>query len=403
MNAAASGFDRQVFLFYLYRVISRFYLYLPVLVVYLIQSNLSYIQMGLILASYGGAVMVLKPVVNWLIGRTSTKKVLMAGEWLKCLGILGLAVSGSMLPMFIISQVLIGLGFSLTAGTDSSLLLHWTEKYNQKERYRPIEAQSQSYIFIAILVSGIVGAVLAEIHMSLPFFATIPFNFAASLIVLRMEQDSQAPKAATVNQSKPKSSIPWESLHVILFYAVNRAVIMTFFILVLPLALFVNTQISIGFFGLILSLYSLAAFLTGRYMTAFSNRFGERLLWAIIPISLILSCAAASLTSIWVYLGIPILLGFASGIVRPISYGFMNKLEGDKRGRAVTLAEFLFALFNAVFLILIAVMFEWSMMYALWIVIASLAVLSLYQLIHHYKVTPRKQTIAHHSTAAMKE
>lgn len=398
MNAQTATFDKQVNLFYLYRIISRFYLYLPILVVYLIQSELSYFMIGLILASYGIAVMIFKPFVSVVIDKLSTKGALVLGEWFKCLGIFGLAVSSSSMSMFILSQVLVGLGFSLTAGTDSSLLLHWSEQYEKQDQYRSIEAKSQSYIFIAILISGIVGALLAEINMQLPFYATVPFNFIASLIVMRMDGNVRGKQEKKTIKSEDRSAFPWSNLHVILFYAVNRATIMTFFILILPLALFVKTHISIGFFGLILSLYSLTAFLSGRYMTMFSKKFGDTVLWVIVPVTLMVSCAASIFSWLWVYLLIPIMLGFASGLVRPLAYGAFNKLNKDVQKRAMTVAEFLFAFFNAAFLVMIAAMFTWDINRALLILIGAIAILSLYQFVQYmYQKTSSNLESSHTS------
>ncbi|MOA38550.1 hypothetical protein D3C78_1602470 [compost metagenome] len=106
------------------------------------------------------------------------------------------------------------------------------------------------------------------------------------------------------------------------------------------------------------------------------------------------------LTWLWVYLFIPILLGFASGLVRPLSYGVLNKIEGAKRVRSVTLAEFLFAFFNAIFLVIIAAMFEWNMNNALLILIISLSVLSLYQGLHHYYLVMKSRAQSQHTSIA---
>ncbi|MWC26881.1 MFS transporter [Paenibacillus sp. MMS18-CY102] len=387
---AAAAFGRLKLLFYAYRIISRFYLYLPIVVIYLLHYDYSYLTIGFILASYGFAVMASKPIAGWFGRRFSRKASLVAGEWLKCLGILGLGLCHDSLTMLIISQAAIGFGFSFTQGPDSILLGQWTEKYNEQANYRKIEAVSQSYIFLAVLVAGIVGSLFAEIDLSLPILLTVPFNFAASLFVMGMQENKSTTNGGgKATAATTASGSIWRFFPVISFYAINRAVIMTFFVLVFPLLLFVNAHISVGLFGIILSLFSITAFLCGKTMGALAKKLGDGLLWAIVPIALLAASLLLTQTWSWVYYAVPILLGVASGIVRPLCFGYFNKNTGALNAKVISVSEFVFALLNASFLVLVASLFEWDINLALYAIGGFLAAVSVYQLLHGAIISQR--------------
>lgn len=391
-------FIRQKRLFYSYRMLSRFYLYLPILVIFLYKQGLSYLFIGIVLASYGIAVMALNPFVRNLVKLFSVKKVLFIGEWLKCIGIAGIAISQNNIYLLIISQVFVGFGFSLTAGTDSSLLYRWTELTGKTDEYREIEGKSQSYIFMVVLVSGIIGAILAGINLNLPFYMTIPFNFCASFIILFMFED----KSANGRKSGEGTGVPLgrrqkerfyakNYLHVILYYAINRAMIMTFFVLVLPLLLFIKGNINITLFGFILGLFSLTAFFVGRYIKPITGKMKDGILWAGIPLMLMIDGFLLTLSWEGVYFIIPILLGLSAGLVRPLSYDYINQNAGEDRAKAIHLAEFLFALLNSLFLIIIASLFVWNINFGLYIVTSILLFVSIYQWFYHRMIKGYRQ------------
>ncbi|WP_217125707.1 MFS transporter [Hydrogenophilus thiooxidans] len=374
---------KMIPLFYAYRVVSRFYLYLPVMVVFLLGQNLSYPEVGLVLAAYGFAVMVSKPLVGIALDIWPKKAVLFAGEWMKCLGVAGLAWDGNSVAKLIVAQAVIGFGFSCTQGTDSMLLSQWTEKSGDSSAYRKIESKSQSYIFIAVLVSGVAGALLAEIDIRMPFYLTVPFNFVAAFLALgfREEFRPRLPQFRFRRRGEAGSAgILRKTAHVVSFYAVNRATIMAYYVLALPLLLFVQADVSVGYFGVFLGLFSLTAFLAGQWLNRLAAGFGEGVLWAAVPCCILASSLLLMSDRPWAYWPAPVLLGFAAGVVRPLAYGFFQKEAEPVRKAAIASAEFWFALFNAGFVLALAALFDWSVRGGLAAVMAAVAALSLCQL-----------------------
>jgi len=383
---------KMIPLFYAYRVISRFYLYLPVMVVFLLKQNLSYPEIGLVLAAYGFAVMVSKPLVGIALDIWPKRAVLFGGEWMKCLGVAGLAWDGDSVAQLIVAQAVIGFGFACTQGTDSMLLSQWTEKSGDSSAYRKIESKSQSYIFIAVLVSGVAGALLAEIDIRLPFYLTIPFNFVASFLALgfREEFRPRLPEIRFWRSRRAKAADgALKPVHVISFYAVNRATIMAYYVLALPLLLFVQADVSVGYFGVFLGLFSLTAFLAGQWLNRLAAGFGKGPLWAAVPCCILVSSLLLMADRPWAYWPAPVLLGFAAGVVRPLAYGFFQKEAEPVRKAAMESAEFWFALFNAGFVLAIAALFEWSIRGGLAAVMAAVAVVSLGQLFWKGKSSAR--------------
>lgn len=171
--------------FYWYRFLSRFYLYLPILAIILYNYKLTYIQIGLILATHGLAILIFKAPLGRLSERIpSGKNIIFMGEIIKALGVFSLAVSEGNIYWLIFAQVISGIGFALTSSTESGLLLKTLKAENDLDNYRKIEAKSQGFGFISILISGIIGSVVAKIDNSLALYLTVPFTVLAAIGIL---------------------------------------------------------------------------------------------------------------------------------------------------------------------------------------------------------------------------
>lgn len=373
------GLQRQLRLFYAYRFISRFYMYLPILAIIFVRAmNLSYFACGVILAVHGLSILLLKAPTAWIPRRFSQKGTLILGEICKSLGVLCLAISNGAIAILVLGQVFSGLGFSLTSSTEATLLQQVLEERGAGASFRGLLSKSQSYIFVSVLISGVIGSVLAVNSLLLPLYLSIPASLLAACCIAFLQVKPQT-VSTPVEQSKEVR--PWreigQALPIELFYAINRAAILTIFVLVLPLLLFTSSNVNLAFFGLILSCFSLPGFLLGNYLERLSKLVGEATLWVAVPITLLL-CIALSLVHVDVLLVIvPALAGIAIALVRPLTMAKMSSVAQQHRAEVISFSEMLFGLFNAIFLLIVAYLLKYSIDTALYIIAGILLAINI--------------------------
>lgn len=378
-----SNSKKNIRIFCLYRFISRFYLYLPILAVILYNYKLSYIEISLILAAHGLSIMIFKTPLSSIRKKISSDKlIIFIGELLKSAGVLSLALSKGNVYMLIIGQVISGIGFSLTAGTDSGMLLKSMKAANNQDNYRKIEAKSQGIGFIAILISGIIGSIIAKTNNSLALYLTAPFSAMAAILILFFQEPSIEFSNNTASQSENKASIKASIksvLNLLIYYALNRAVIMAIYVYLLPIFLLKSFNLDLSFFGAILGLFSLTGFLIGNNFEKVSSCFQKSQLWIIVPTALFSAVLLLALKNKIILLVVPILLGIASSIVRPLTMGKVNSIVKENNSFVMSKSEQFFGLFNSLFLILIGFLFKYfSLSNVLYILLAVMLILNMF-------------------------
>jgi len=353
----------NIFIFGIYRFISRFYLYLSILVIVLYNYGLTYIQISYIVATHGLVIMIFKTPIAYLVNKISYKKILIfSGEIFKSLGVLGLALSQNHFVLLIISQAISGIGFSLTMSIESGLILDSLKSEGVENEYRKIEAKTQSYCFISAFLSGVAGSIIAAQYIRLPLFLTAPFCVlaAVSILFFKEAKSENSKKAVDKNNRKlkpKKKGFTIEIFSVLLYYAFNRAIILTTFVFVFPIYLFKISEIDLLFFGVILGLFSISAFFVSQNFQKISLKLSEKTLWIIPPVCL-LAVVLILISETMLLILIPILLGISTAIVRPLAMGKINSTIKENNSAVMSKGEQMFGFLNALFIIIIGYIFN---------------------------------------------
>lgn len=165
----------------LYRIFSRAYFHLPFLVIYLYKLHFNLITIELIMAIYGLSVFTytrlpqkIKP--SYYI---SCKKLLLLGESLKCLGLIFVIFSQNVVPICL-AQMFLGLGYGIAAGGDTRFI-HFHFQDGGK-----FQAKSNSFMFASLLIAGLVGSVLFNIDIRLPFVASFFADIITAIVCTRL-------------------------------------------------------------------------------------------------------------------------------------------------------------------------------------------------------------------------
>jgi predicted MFS family arabinose efflux permease len=343
---------KDVRLFYLYRIASRFYFHLPILFVFFYVQALGLIQVELLLAAYGLAIVATANLgVTWLRS-LKRKHVLLAGEVLKAVGLLVIVADPQNFWTDLVGQALAGAGFSLGISNDSTLLRSVVAERGG-DLFNKVVSNTQSYMFIATMVSGIIGAVLFSQMRVLPFFASVAANVVALVAAAAISEPEPREAAAGASGSgkttPPVKPIEWLWMH---FYIVGRAIPLAVFVGFLPYQFFVIEHVSLALFGAVLSLFSLGAFVSARYVGQITARIGAV---GLVTVALLLMAASilgfAISAMVVVSLVAISLLGLGAGCVRPLTMRSLSATAGGTLNRLASIMEQRYGAANALLLV----------------------------------------------------
>ncbi|MFE1791972.1 hypothetical protein ACFW7J_26875 [Streptomyces sp. NPDC059525] len=307
-----------------YRIVSRAYFHLPVVVVFLTQQGFGPLATAALLALYGVTAALGDHVVAPLRRRLSLAGCLVAGEAVKLAGLLVLLAPVST-GIAVVSQLLAGLGFCLTAGTDAAL----ASTLLSGERFRTREARTQAGMFLISFAAGVLGAVAYAQYDRAPFLLSALGCAVAALSVLPggrggLRAKAAEPGAGAVAATGPGRVPPWQVRLWASYYSVSRAVLLTAYTFLLPLLLFFGERLSVTMFGAVLGLYTLCGLLSVRLSLAWQRRYSATTLFWLSSGAMVLGLLLLVPGGLLATAGGTALLGLAGGTVRPTTMGFLG-------------------------------------------------------------------------------
>ena len=242
--------------------------------------------------------------------------------------------------------------------------------------YGTQESRSMSWVFVAVLVAGVVGGFLYDAAPASPFVASVAVTLLAAVAAGRLAglaartgaiAATAAPAAVAPatggaghrGPAPPSVRLTADERRWALYYASVRGLAVAAFVALLPMVFFLELEVEVALFGLVLGSFSVMAWLSGRY--------GTRVL-ASVPPGLIPPASVAALggafalfavaDALWLALVAMAVLGTVNGVVRPLAMSRINAAGGRsraERGRVVGAMERLYGAFNATAVVLAGV------------------------------------------------
>jgi hypothetical protein len=353
---------RDVALFYVYRIVSRFYFHLPVLFLHLFTVEMGLGRIIALLAVYGLTTTVTSNLGAILQPYLRLKEMVALGELLKAAGIalvvIGTSIGGTDFWLVMAGQLVGGTGFSLAISSDGGLLRTVTIA-GGNDLFTRTQSRSQSLMFIATLVAGCVGSILYDYEAHWPFYAAMIASLSAGGAILFVREE-KAPPMPRREVTPFAAELDGSQRFWMNFYALSRAYTLGPFVGFLPFY-FIELQVDPFLFGSVLGLFSLAAFVSALYANDFLKRFGLAALMVVTVSSMLGSMMLFAFCEWFAVQGIDYflvglvavtLLGVGSGGVRPATMGNINlgRLKPEHRGPVLSRMERNFGLVNGAML-----------------------------------------------------
>ncbi len=337
--------------FVAYRLVSRGYFHLSILYVFLLDQGDSVLSVAAVLAAYGLALAALTPLIPTIVARLGPGRSLVAGELTKAVGLIVLAAGAEIIPIAMLAQAINALGFALALSADAALL----SRLGDSSLQRALQASTQSFMFIALLASGVAGGALYLVDPHWPLVAgAVSALAAAGVAVLLGRQVGSGERAGGGQRAAAQRtrSVTSREIRWVTYYVMTRGFMLGAFIGLLPYLFFHKLGIGVLTLTLILAAYSFAAFVTARY----ANRlmaFGGTSVAIATGLTVLLSFLAFAVSSATAVVVVAmILLGTASGCVRPVTMAQLGEVTrelgaGPVPGWLLSRMEGLFGVCNA--------------------------------------------------------
>jgi predicted MFS family arabinose efflux permease len=156
------------------------------------------------------------------------------------------------------------------------------------------------------------------------FYSSIGANLI-SIIVILLVQESPVQQHHPNQQHTNAISLTSQQNFWLNYYALSRAFALAPFVGLLPFYYFTVVHVSLNFFGLVLSLFTISGFFASRYVIRLGHKFGfvQIALCTMVVSVISLILFGASYYFIISLIAIS-LLGFASGGIRPLTNTNLN-------------------------------------------------------------------------------
>lgn len=331
----------------LYRIFSRAYFHLPFLVIFLYKQNYTIFNIEFIMAIYGISIFLYSNLskslkINSLI---SHKHILIISELIKIIGLAIMLISKNITEL-VFSQIFLGIGYGVSAGIDSQIINKYISDNGK------FQSKSNSYMFISLLTAGLLGSILFDYNIRLPFIASITASLIAILsCIILLPNDKMSICSKYRNEKIPFTK---KELEIIYIYSFSRGIILTYFSGFLPYHLFVDLKIPIYAFILILTSYTFVGNLSSKYILNFIN---DKTALLVMKISLILSLMMFFSDKLMLIIIGTLLLGITSGAVRPICYNKLRELNSNI-SIISNVMESIYSIINVVILLLGGLLYE---------------------------------------------
>lgn len=348
------------------------------MVIYLSKIGFSLITIEIIMAIYGLAVFTytklptgLKPNFHF-----SCKYVLLISEIFKFIGLI-LVVLTQNIAGISIAQIFLGFGYGIAAGCDTRIINHHIDDGGK------FQSRSNSLMFAALLVAGLLGSVLFNIDIRLPFIASALADVVTGIVCMTLPKEPG--KMETLSQKGADGKLTYQEKSLVCTYCLTRGIILTFFTGFLPYHLFVDLDIPVYGFIAILTSYTFLGNISSNFI---AGRLKKEYAVRIMNICLLLSLIMYFSNNLIMIVAATILLGLTSGATRPICLNGLRD-NGSNVALVSNKMEGIYSIINIALLILGGILYYFYGFVYMHLLLAFVFII--YILLHFYFMKRSKE------------
>jgi MFS family permease len=170
--------------YYLFRVTTSWGFYIPVSIIYLLDSDFGLGFVALTQAIFSFGLLAAEIPTGYLGDRIGRRGTLALGSGIRTVGLLGYAIADTA-AMFLACQVLFAIGWAFKSGTVDAWGYELLAAYGEEDEYARVEGRGRAAVLAVSAGGAVLGGILYTIEPGLPFLVNAGLA-AAGLPVLAL-------------------------------------------------------------------------------------------------------------------------------------------------------------------------------------------------------------------------
>lgn len=326
---------------YAYKLLSEFWIIVPILIPYYEFNSLNKTQIFTIQAAYALSILILEIPSGYLADIIGRRKTLILGAFFMPIGI-GVYAFTHTFFSFLLAEFIIAVGNSMRSGCDSALIYDTLIQLEEEDEYKKFEGRSFYYSRMGTAISSIIGGLLALLSLKIPFYA----NMITSASMLPLAFALIEPQREKLEASSPLKDIVQISQHCYkhprlrLFMLFGALIGSTGITGVWAYFLYYESiGIGIGYFGIIFAAFQISSAFGSKYAHTLERKIGQK---KSLFIPLLIAPAFLLLGIFKTFLLVPLIFlnAFLWGSVFPLLLDYMNRLiKSEVRATALSVAN----------------------------------------------------------------
>ncbi len=335
---------------YLIKIAKWFMLYMPIIVLFYQENGLDLESVFLLQGIYSVAVVTIEIPSGYFADAWGRKNTLIIGSILGTIGFVIYALGSGFWP-FLIAELILGVGQSFISGSDSALLYDSLLAEKKEKDYIKIEGRIISFGNFAESIAAVLGGLIAEISLRMPFIIQI----AIAAIAIPAAISLKEPRS--IFKEKPSIfhilSIVKDTLYTnkllrsnVFFSAIIGSATLTFAWFVQPYLKILDFNVSE--IGIIWALLNLTVAFATLYAYKIEKQLGKVKTLLLITIIVSATYLVSGMFNIIISVAVMFVFYFVRGIATPVLKDYINRLAASNvRATVLSVRNFIIRLFFA--------------------------------------------------------
>ena len=377
---------------YLLKGIMWFMVSMPIIVLFFQEHGLSLSKVMILQSVYSISVALFEIPSGYIADIFGRKKAIIISTILSFIGYV-LFSFFSDFTVFIIAEILIGVGGSLMSGSDSAIIYDTLIENNNKKKYTKVEGKNYAIGNFSEAIAGILGGILAASSIYYPvYIQTIILSFsipiAFSIIEPKINNTYTKKKDLKIRNILKNTLFYDKKLKWLIIFSATMGVA-TLSIAWFCQPFFKSINIPIVYFGLIWAILNLSVGITSYNSYRIEKNMSPIKIMTIISILMPICFFFISVVNSIFSLLFILLIYLIRGIVTPLLRNYINiEISSEKRATVLSIRSFFIRIAFASTAPLFAYFAENTsinyVFYLLSIIITFFAFLSVYKLSRLY-------------------
>ncbi len=328
---------------YLMQFFSELVFFIPIMIPFFSGLGFSMREILMLEGAFAAMLVIFEIPSGYFSDRIGRKKTLIVGSLIQLLGLL-IFVYSNLYFWFLVGEIIIGIGSSLTSGTTEAMAFESLVEGEKSEKYKKVQGNIFFYGRFGSLVGNVLGAMMAVVSMRFPFHLTIITWIIWFLLNLTLiepkEHEMEAEKWSHFKKIFRETFLENKKLGLFIIYS---SIPFGFFFITFWLyqKYMEFIELPIFYFGFVIGAMNVGSALGSKYGKEIEDFLGQKLCIILLPLFAILDwILLANIKTLW---AIPLLVITSSlwGLTMPLFYDYVQQIiSNDRRATVLSIRSF---------------------------------------------------------------